>query len=192
MGRLVISIFLVFVIVLLIVAAFIGIKPFSDWKDTTVNAISGWWHNIFENTDNTTVVETSTFVSNEEKALSIGKQVVNLVNEIRNERGISEVIWDDTLYQYSIEHSKEMAQQQRLFHSEMYLPYAENAWGGEGSKSWGADTIVDSWMNSPLHRTWLLCPTIKHVAVGVAYSSNGMYASWTFWRSETSPSDWWY
>ena len=85
-----------------------------------------------------------------------------------------------------------MANQRELFHSDMNLPYAENAWGGEGSKSWGAETIVNSWMNSSKHRTWLLCPHLKHIAVGIAYSNNGMYASWTFWRNETVDSDWWY
>ncbi|MFC1979767.1 CAP domain-containing protein, partial [Chloroflexota bacterium] len=88
-----------------------------------------------------------------------------------------ELVWDDNLYEYSLAHSKDMARENRLFHTNMNLPYAENAWGGQGSQSWGAETIVESWMNSDMHRTWLLCPHLKHVAVGAAYSSNGMYAS---------------
>ncbi len=131
-------------------------------------------------------------VSDEQRALSIGKQVVTIVNSIRAERGSPELIWDDTLYEYSLAHSKDMAQQRRLFHTDINLPYGENAWGGEGSKSWSAKTIVESWMGSPKHRTWLLNPHLKHVAVGIAYSSNGMYASWTFWKGETIHSDWWY
>jgi len=140
----------------------------------------------------TTAALTSTPTPTTEKALSIGKQVLDLVNDIRVEKGITTLSWDDTLYKYSLAHSTEMAKRRDLFHSDINMAYAENAWGGEGSRSWGASTIVNSWMNSSKHRTWLLCPHLKHVAVGVAYSSNGMYASWTFWRNETVQSDWWY
>jgi len=126
------------------------------------------------------------------KELRIGLEVVELVNAIRKERGSPEFVWDDKLSEYSLAHSRDMASEGRLFHSDMLLPYGENAWGGEGSKSWGAEKIVETCMNSPKHRTWLLCPHLKHVTVGIAYSSNGMYASWTFWRKETTRSDWWY
>ena len=128
----------------------------------------------------------------EQRILLIGKQVVAIVNKIRAERGSGELVWDNTLYQYSIAHSKKMAERHELFHTQVGMAWAENAWGGEGSQSWGAEIIVNSWMNSPKHRTWLLSPNLKRIAVGIAYSNNGMYASWTFWRSETRHSDWWY
>jgi len=118
--------------------------------------------------------------------------VVDQVNAIRTQRGSSPLIWDNELYIYSKQHSEDMANQRRLFHTSMYEPYAENAWGGEGSTSWTANTIVESWMSSQKHRTWLLCPHLKHIAVGIATSDNGMYASWTFWRGETWDADWWY
>lgn len=120
------------------------------------------------------------------------RQVVDLVNDIRVSRGSNSLVWDSELYTYSKQHSEDMANQKRLFHTSMYEPYAENAWGGEGSTSWTATDIVDSWMSSQKHRTWLLCPHLKHIAVGIAISNSGMYASWTFWRSETQYADWWY
>lgn len=119
-------------------------------------------------------------------------EVILLVNLIRTDRGTPMLMWDDTLYEYSKKHSIAMAEKHELFHSPMELSYAENAWGGEGSKHWEAIDIVESWMDSHMHRTWLLCPNLKHVAVGIAYSNNGMYASWTFWRNETAQADWWY
>ena len=125
------------------------------------------------------------------KELRIGIEVLEMVNAIREERGSSKLLWDDKLYEYSLAHSKDMVSAGRMFHTDMYKAWAENAWWGGGS-SWNAKDIVDSWMGSPKHRTWLLCPNLKHVAVGIAYSSNGMYASWTFWRNETTQSDWWY
>ena len=126
------------------------------------------------------------------RELKIGLQVLENVNAIRMKRGSPKLQWDDTLYAYSLGHAKDMAYQRRLFHTSMNESYAENVWGGQGSRSWTAKTIVNGWMNSKMHRTWLLCPNLRHVAVGIAYSPNGMYAAWTFWRSETQSSDWWY
>jgi S1-C subfamily serine protease len=119
-------------------------------------------------------------------------EVLTLVNSERSARSIAPLAWDDTLHEIAREHSMEMARRGELFHSSMYEPYAENCWGGEGSTFWGAKDIVEGWMTSPKHRTWLLCPHLRHIAVGIVISNNGMYASWTFWRSETSYSDWWY
>jgi len=104
------------------------------------------------------------------------------------------LVWDDELHEIAREHSEEMARRGELFHSSMYEPYAENCWGGgPGSLYYNTPSdIVSSWMGSPKHRTWLLCPHLKHIGVGIAVSDKGMYASWTFWRNETSYNDWWY
>jgi len=120
------------------------------------------------------------------------RSVVAQVNIIRVGRGIAPLVWDNTLYVYSKQHSEEMASQKMLFHTPAGVPYAENAWGGEGSTSWKATDIVNGWMSSDFHRTWLLCSHLQHIAVGIAISDTGMYASWTFWVGETQQSDWWY
>lgn len=184
----------------LLVCAFAGIQPLAGYKDSLVNKTGNIINTVQDTAKDTSPSKTPTTSSNpistinqqEQKSLLIGQQVVAIVNGIRAKRGSTELSWDDTLYKYSKEHSVAMAEQRRLFHTDMNMPYAENAWGGEGSKNWTAETMVNSWMDSPKHRTWLLCPNLKHVAVGVAYSQNGMYASWTFWRAETQESDWWY
>lgn len=194
---------------LFLIFSFAGVQPFSGYKDEAVGKLTGFINTQREEAErrsaeakareierlrdlgfgdpSSVVEELST--NNE---LRIGIEVLERVNTIRIERGSRELQWDSELYEYSRAHAKDMAAQKRLFHSSMYEAFAENAWGGEGSKSWTARTIVDSWMDSSMHRTWLLCPSLRHVAVGVAYSNNGMYAAWTFWRSETSLSDWWY
>ena len=120
--------------------------------------------------------------------------VLALVNSERSSRDIALLVWDEDLHEIAREHSEEMAIRGELFHSSMYEPYAENCWGGgPGSLYYStASDIVGSWMGSPPHRTWLLCPHLSHIGVGIAVSDNGMYASWTFWRSETSDNDWWY
>ena len=196
-------------ICIFVVFAFAGVQPFSGYKDEAVGKITNFINTQKEEAErrsaeakakeierlrnlgfsdpDSVVEELST-----NKELRIGIEVLEKVNAIRKERGSPELQWDCTLYEHSLAHAEDMAAQKRLFHTDMYEPFAENAWGGEGSKSWTAQTIVDSWMNSSMHRTWLLCPNLRHVAVGVAYSTNGMYAAWTFWRGETSLSDWWY
>jgi S1-C subfamily serine protease len=121
---------------------------------------------------------------------SMEREVLTLVNAERSSRNIASLAWDNELHRIASEHSQEMATRGELFHSSKDKPYAENCWGGSGY--WDASTIVDSWLGSDKHRTWLLCPNLKHIGIGIAISDNGMYASWTFWRSETAYSDWWY
>ena len=197
------------VIALVAIFAFAGVQPMALYKDEAIGKITNFINEqeikAEERTTQERMAEEERLsrlgITNpnevveelaDNKELRIGLEVVELVNAIRKGRGTPELVWDDKLYEYSLAHSKNMAGEKRLFHTDMHLPYGENAWGGEGSTSWGAEKIVESWMPSPMHRTWLLCPHLKHVAVGVAYSSNGMYASWTFWRKETAHSDWWY
>jgi len=122
------------------------------------------------------------------------REVVEIANSERASRSTAALTWDDELGRIAREHSQEMAKRGELFHSSMDKPYAENCWGGSPGSFYyfGASDIVSTWMESPKHRTWLLCPHLRHIGVGIAVSNGEMYASWTFWRSETSYSDWWY
>lgn len=124
------------------------------------------------------------------KIEALEREVLTLVNLERSSRKIASLTWDGELHRIASGHSQEMATRGELFHSPIDEPYAENCWGGSGY--WDASTIVGSWMGSEKHRTWLLCPNLKRIGVGIAISDKGVYASWTFWRSETAYSDWWY
>jgi uncharacterized protein YkwD len=84
-----------------------------------------------------------------------------------------------------------MAARGTMFHSSMYEDYAENCWMGRLGY-FGADDIIDSWMGSEKHRTWLLCPHLIRIGAGIANDGTNMYAAWTFWRRETAAADWWY
>jgi uncharacterized protein YkwD len=192
------------VIVILLIITFAGVQPLASYKDHLIDNIKtayAEWSAERERAAAEQAAEEEAEKANEaleeaekenENIEELEHSVVEQVNAIRTERGISPLIWDDELYIYSKHHSEDMASQKMLFHTPMEALYAENAWGGEGSTSWTASDIVESWMSSPYHRTWLLCPHLKHIAVGIAISDTGMYASWTFWRSETQYSDWWY
>ena len=197
------------IIAMLVVMAFAGVQPVSDYKDKLAFGIAEFLKSSknqneitsttpdTQNTQEDTQYEgQNTNQSNvdiDDRAAKIEQEVLALVNGIRINRETSVLVWDDELYIHSKNHTREMAERKQLFHTDVGMPYAENCWGGEGPTWWDANTIVDSWMNSDFHRTWLLCPNLKHIAVGVVISDTGMYASWTFWVSETNYyTDWWY
>jgi len=192
------------VIVILLIFTFAGVQPLAGYKDNFIESCkTAQAERAAERERVAAEKAAEEEVEKTREALEEAEQerksieelehsVVDQVNAIRTQKGSNPLIWDNELYAYSKQHSEDMASQKRLFHTSMYEPYAENAWGGEGSTSWAASDIVESWMSSDFHRTWLLCPHLQHIAVGIAISDTGMYASWTFWRSETWDSDWWY
>jgi len=197
------------IMTMLIVMAFAGVQPISNYKDNIVLNASEFLKNndnqneitstipATENAQEDTQYESKSISQNDvnfdDKAAKIEQEVLALVNGIRTNRGTSILVWDDELYIHSKNHTEEMTERKQLFHTDVGMPYAENCWGGEGSTSWDANTIVNSWMGSDFHRTWLLCPNLKHIAVAVLISDTGMYASWTFGVNETNYyTDWWY
>ena len=97
-----------------IVASFLGVQPLASIKDKVVAAIA------------------DPFVVDEEEIRTIEHEVVDSVNVIRTERGISLLVWDDTLYGYSKSHSEDMAKQGQLFHTPVGMSYGENIWWGSG------------------------------------------------------------
>lgn len=130
----------------------------------------------------------------QDRIQAIEREVFALVNSERSSRSTGALNWDSELHTIAREHSQEMARRGELFHSSINETYAENCWGGGPGSFYcfTAGDIVASWLESPKHRTWLLCPRLKHVGVGIAVSDEGVYASWTFWRGEPGYSDWWY
>lgn len=202
-------------IAMAVIMTFAGVQPLSGYKDIVISNVNKYFkeqeqlaeqraieqQQLAEQTDMNNTNQNPSFendainnvINNIDRLSKIEHEVVDLVNDIRASRDIPALAWDDSLYIYSKAHSGEMADKKQLFHTAEGMPYAENCWGGEGSTQWDARDIVDGWMNSSKHRTWLLCPNLKHVAVGIALSNNGMYASWTFWVNETDYyTDWWY
>ncbi len=157
-------------------------------------AVEGMGFAIAINDAKPFITETREIEEAQSKIEALELEVLTLVNSERSSRDIVPLVWDDELHEIAREHSREMARRGELFHSSMYERYAENCWGGSPGSFYyfGASDIVNGWMGSPKHRTWLLCPHLKHIGVGIAVSDGAMYASWTFWRSETSYTDWWY
>jgi uncharacterized protein YkwD len=123
----------------------------------------------------------------EQALLALEKETFVLINVERECAGVPPTKWDDELYRLSKAHTQEMADKGELFHTPMGASYCENAWGapwGGISRQNLAQTIVDSWMSSPLHRAWILHAPLKTSVVSIVDDSRGQYASWTFWTGE--------
>jgi len=123
----------------------------------------------------------------EQALLALEKETFRLINVERERAGVPPTKWDDELYRLSKAHTQEMADKGELFHTPMGASYGENAWGAPGggiSRQNLAQTIVDGWMSSPLHRAWILHAPLKTSVVSIVDDSRGQYASWTFWTGE--------
>lgn len=108
------------------------------------------------------------------------REVHDLINIERERNNRPPVSWSNRMERLAQGHSDEMAEQDRMFHSNRYaLEGGENVWSGTGH-SWSASDVVQSWMNSPGHREWLLDRRVKSAGVGVSQSSSGTYAAWAF------------
>ncbi len=137
------------------------------------------------------LLESATKTLGSASSASMDVRVMELVNAERSTRAAVALAWDEELATIARAHATEMADQGTMFHSSMYEPYAENCW--EGTLGYfDADDIVDSWMGSERHRTWLLCPHLTRIGVGIANDGTDMYVAWTFWRREVADDDWWY
>lgn len=208
-------------ICLFLIFSFAGVQPMASYKDKVISSASGYFNEMKikgeakleqikaeqeenriaeekrqeQELEEQQVAEHKAIETQKEelqaKLVDMEHEVLLIVNLIRSDKGIQMLQWDDNLYTYSKSHSEEMAKVNDMFHTDMYQSYAENCWMGGGT-GWEATDIVESWMSSPMHRTWLLCPSLKRAAVGIVYSDSSTFASWTFWRNETSESDWWY
>lgn len=153
MGCLLAKIFLVLVIIILIVAAFIGIEPFSSWKDTTFTTISGWWQSI------STAIVGSTDVAD----------YIKIYNDYRVSQGCQPLIFTDELNNIA---SLRLSEIKMYFSHYSYGNY--NAYLGENIAS-GVNNnqhALDVWKNSFLHNANMLDMRYNYTgyAIGDGYA----------------------
>lgn len=193
------------VIVILLILAFAGVQPVSMYKDNLVNqwesyravqeakeaekvaeAIAMTPIFVME-APSKTEIETGPTVTQALKIEETEHEAFELINAVREDAGVPPTEWNDELYELSKKHTQEMADRGELFHTPMGATHAENAWGGQGYYHYRYDelakVIVRSWMSSPLHEAWLLHAPIKESVVSIVATSNGQYASWSFWTT---------
>ncbi len=118
--------------------------------------------------------------------LSFEKEVIRLVNEIRKQKGISELTYDWQLSRVARIKSEDMRDNKYFSHTSptygtpfqmmknfgiTYRSAGENIARGQTTPQ----KVVDAWMNSSGHRANILNSSYTHIGVG--YAQNGHY--WT-------------
>jgi len=193
------------VIVILLILAFAGVQPVSMYKDNLVTQWESYraaqeakeaekvaeaiaMTPIFvTEAPSKTEIETGPTVTQALKVEEAEHEAFELINAVREDAGVPPTEWNDELYELSKKHTQEMADRGDLFHTPMGAAHGENAWGGKGYYHYRYDelakVIVGSWMSSPLHEAWLLHAPIKESVVSIVVTSDGQYASWSFWTT---------
>jgi len=201
------------VIAILLILTFAGVQPMSTYKDGLAEKYVSW-QEVREEAVKArevaereklkrelsevivamppTITEALPKVSSTSEVVAVReaeKLAFTLINMYREENGVPTTLWDDKLYELSKAHTQKMADMGELFHGQGDV-IGENAWGGRGYTHYSSNDlameIAASWVNSPLHNAWLLYTPIKESVVSIAVTSDGQYASWSFWINKLS------
>ncbi|MFT8318974.1 MAG: CAP domain-containing protein [Sporolactobacillus sp.] len=130
---------------------------------------------------------------------SVEQQIVDQVNTVRNQNGLSSLKIRSDLQNFARQWSLQQYDNGGMSHGMLTFPrksiagqnvaYAEgdvNYFGWE--QIWSAQATMDSWMNSPEHRANILNRQYKYIGVGVVYGepSPGSTDGWAFFTQDFS------
>jgi uncharacterized protein YkwD len=98
----------ILVLIILIILAFTGVQPISDWKDSAFTSVSNWWHDLVEKTDNatetgtittgtTTLAISVTSPSRTTSQYTVLNDFVTIFNDYRRSQGLGPLIFTDDL-----------------------------------------------------------------------------------------------
>ncbi|MGM9935795.1 MAG: CAP domain-containing protein [Candidatus Ornithomonoglobus sp.] len=135
----------------------------------------------------------SLYLTSDRVISSVGWQyeVFNLVNNIRSQYGLGQLIWNSDLARAARLHCEDMIARNYFAHNtpegrtpfdrmkELGIRYsaaAENIAAGQPDPQ----SVVESWMNSEGHRENILNPDLKEV--GIAFARGGSYG--IYWAQE--------
>lgn len=98
----------------------------------------------------------------------VEKEILAVTNRYRRENGLSNLVWDDSLYQSSRSHTRLMFETNNFAHTTKYA-VAENIYmlASSDSSKYSAEFIVAKWMNSPGHRPNILDSRVTRMGAGV-------------------------
>lgn len=98
----------------------------------------------------------------------VEKEILAVTNRYRRENGLSNLVWDDSLYQSSRSHTRLMFETNNFAHTTKYA-VAENIYmlASSDSSKYSAEFIVAKWMNSPGHRANILDSRVTRMGAGV-------------------------
>ena len=126
-------------------------------------------------------------------------QVIEQINQIRLQKGLSELRFNEKLTVVARRYSKEMAEKNFFSHNSpegdtvvervraegvYYIMVGENLFKGTNLPQ-PVSIAVNGWMNSPGHRANILRPEYRETGVGVWRIGNTYYMTQLFLRSMT-------
>lgn len=104
-------------------------------------------------------------------------QMLRLINEERQERGVGRVGLDRELSAYAREHSFDMEREDELFHSQnlsRFLPRSWSTWGENVGVGVSIRGLHRAFMRSDSHRVNVLSRVFDRVGIGVARTDDGI------------------
>ncbi len=111
--------------------------------------------------------------------MNIAIQIHKIINSIRRNRHLPEVAWSDSIAKLALSQAIYCARVNKIVHSSRYaFEGGENI--AQGSIYCSPRSIVKSWMQSDLHRDYLLSNGVKQAGVGIARSRTNTYVAWAF------------
>lgn len=111
--------------------------------------------------------------------------MLQLTNEAREAKARAALELDKTLSKYAIEHSREMANEGALFHTDDLVAELEGVdWSMAGENVGVAPSLLDlqaAFMGSRLHRKNILRAGYDHTAIGVVVSDGSFWVTVIFY-----------
>ena len=113
------------------------------------------------------------------------QQMLQLTNDDRDQRGRAALKLDKAMSNYAYEHSRDMAQDGTLFHTEdLASVLGDRDWSMGGENVGVASTLTDmqaAFMDSKAHRKNILQSGFDHAAVGVFESDGDFWVTVIFY-----------
>lgn len=123
----------------------------------------------------------------------VRRKAFNYVNRLRNEHGLSDLVWNRDLNRPTRRHSNQMARAGTIFHTEgdvlnnkmnRFVGSSDWTLAGENvgkSGTTGLHDLLEAFRKSDQHRHNMLRPKYTDMSVGVARDDNGaIYLTYWF------------
>jgi uncharacterized protein YkwD len=160
----------ILVIIILIIAAFAGVEPFSSWKDTALNNISGWWQSSSSTSENVTATTSQITITNSTTTI-VAADYASIFNEYRISMGYAPLEFTDDLNRVAELRLKELYTDFSHYSIGNYNNHlAENIAMSSGFLS--NSSVLSMWQNSPGHNANLLDSSYRYTgyAIGNGYA----------------------
>jgi glucan phosphoethanolaminetransferase (alkaline phosphatase superfamily) len=168
------------VICLFLIFAFAGVKPFTDYKDTSIDKITGFINEQQIKAEERKVAEENRRAAEKAEMDAAGvvdeydfyKDYVVLYNKFRSENGRQPLVFDAALNELAAQRAIEISQPGNFSHEgiEKYNLGENIAMMAYSSDS--ASDLIELWASSPGHRSNMLMSSYHRTG----FAKNGKYA----------------